>query len=445
MTAPVPSAAPGERAPSGYKLVIVPDELAPDEPDWEECKRQAEVATGLKVEQHTFSILKREVRRWIAHRNAASPALQAESAIQHLREAWATLHNLSADMEAGPIKQQMQKRAVCLRQYLDGLELPDGTYASPALQAETQGVGDLSWLSTSQFTGDERIAYLAGYRDRGHLGTGTAAAPTGQWIDDPHDIEQGQMLNPEWLKLHGLTAKEGSLTYASPALQAEPVPDINGKPATAHSLLAALVDIYDDGQNAPPEYRCYDENAWREVLTAARNFLATMAAEPVEGAPPALQAEPHPSGQSEEFIKGWNSHRRDMEELGQSARPALHAAPTDAQIEAAFRDVWGVWGVTMIDMPHMHFARAVLALAAPGKPHGAYAEVQAERARQDEQWGGPSHDDQHDPVDWDGFIEYQAYWGREQDPRRRFVKIAALAIAAIESIDRKSQGKPQGA
>lgn len=24
-----------------------------------------------------------------------------------------------------------------------------------------------------------------------------------QWIDDPHDIEQGQMLNPEWLKLHG--------------------------------------------------------------------------------------------------------------------------------------------------------------------------------------------------------------------------------------------------
>lgn len=27
-----------------------------------------------------------------------------------------------------------------------------------------------------------------------------------QWIDDPHDIEQGRMLNPAWLKAHGLTA-----------------------------------------------------------------------------------------------------------------------------------------------------------------------------------------------------------------------------------------------
>jgi hypothetical protein len=33
--------------------------------------------------------------------------------------------------------------------------------------------------------------------------TETPAVP--QWIDDPHDIEQGRMLNPEWLKLHGLT------------------------------------------------------------------------------------------------------------------------------------------------------------------------------------------------------------------------------------------------
>ena len=66
------------------------------------------------------------------------------------------------------------------------------------------------------------------------------------------------------------------------------------------------------------------------------------------------------------------------------------------------------------------------------------ADVLAERARQDAQWGGPSHDDQHDPVDWSHFIEEQAYWGREQDPRRRFIKIAALAVAAIESIDRKA-------
>jgi hypothetical protein len=31
-----------------------------------------------------------------------------------------------------------------------------------------------------------------------------------KWIDDPHDIEQGQMLNPAWLKLHGLTAVQAA-------------------------------------------------------------------------------------------------------------------------------------------------------------------------------------------------------------------------------------------
>ena len=76
---PAPAAAPqaGEPvAPEGYKLVVVPDEVAPDEPDWEECVRQAEVSTGLKVDRNTFSIVKREIRRWIAHKYATpSPAL----------------------------------------------------------------------------------------------------------------------------------------------------------------------------------------------------------------------------------------------------------------------------------------------------------------------------------------------------------------------------------
>lgn len=57
-----------QQTPEGFKLVMVPDDVAPDEPDWDECVRQAEVATGLKVERHTFSILKREFRRWLAHR-----------------------------------------------------------------------------------------------------------------------------------------------------------------------------------------------------------------------------------------------------------------------------------------------------------------------------------------------------------------------------------------
>ena len=41
-----------------------------------------------------------------------------------------------------------------------------------------------------------------------HRASTDEAAGVPQWIDDPHDIEQGQMLNPEWLKLHGLTAQQ---------------------------------------------------------------------------------------------------------------------------------------------------------------------------------------------------------------------------------------------
>jgi hypothetical protein len=62
-----PAAAP---APEGYELVMVQNLRPADEPDWDECIRQAEVATGLKVEQHTMSIVIREVRRWLAGRSA---------------------------------------------------------------------------------------------------------------------------------------------------------------------------------------------------------------------------------------------------------------------------------------------------------------------------------------------------------------------------------------
>jgi hypothetical protein len=51
---------------------------------------------------------------------------------------------------------------------------------------------------------------------------------------------------------------------------------INNKPATAHSMLAALIDIYDDAQNNAPEHRCYVESAWGECLRDARALLATL-------------------------------------------------------------------------------------------------------------------------------------------------------------------------
>lgn len=103
-------------------------------------------------------------------------------------------------------------------------------------------------------------------------------------------------------------------------------------------------------------------------------------------------------------------------------------------------------------------------------------EVIDERARQDEQWGGPDHDDGHRLGSWFTYIGKQLNEGRRAAEARlvvhngdlsslfpdvdflaavsetnrtvdklrpplvraRMVKIAALALAAIESIDRKA-------
>lgn len=54
----------------------------------------------------------------------------------------------------------------------------------------------------------------------------TRAGPAGveavpeKWIFDPHDIEQGMMLNPEWLKLYGLTAQQAHQQQQTPAATA---------------------------------------------------------------------------------------------------------------------------------------------------------------------------------------------------------------------------------
>lgn len=58
--------------PEGYKLVMVPEENGP-EPNWEEVRYQAETATGLTIERSTFSIIIREVRRWIAAAQEVKP------------------------------------------------------------------------------------------------------------------------------------------------------------------------------------------------------------------------------------------------------------------------------------------------------------------------------------------------------------------------------------
>jgi hypothetical protein len=73
-----------------------------------------------------------------------------------------------------------------------------------------------------------------------------------------------------------------------------------------------------------------------------------------------------------------------------------------------------------------------------------YDEIQAERQQQDEQWGGPDHDDNHMMWDWYGLIVARADRAAQADQdgeyaayRRRLIQTAALAVAAVESFDRQ--------
>lgn len=63
------------------------------------------------------------------------------------------------------------------------------------------------------------------------------------------------------------------------------------------------------------------------------------------------------------------------------------------------------------------------------------------RREQDARWGGAQHDDDHDELDWQCFIEKQVRDAERAntsaDWRDRMVDIGALAIAAIEWADRK--------
>ncbi len=78
-----------------------------------------------------------------------------------------------------------------------------------------------------------------------------------------------------------------------------------------------------------------------------------------------------------------------------------------------------------------------------------FGEIKRKRAEQDLEHGGPAHDDQYTPVEWAEIIIHQlgkvtTGYREEGEPffstvdcRERFVNIAALAVAAIQSLTRK--------
>lgn len=77
-----------------------------------------------------------------------------------------------------------------------------------------------------------------------------------------------------------------------------------------------------------------------------------------------------------------------------------------------------------------------------------FKEISAERKYQDKKWGGPEHDDLNTCNNWVAYItKYSTGWAWKISPptlvefRRSMVKVAALAVAAIEAVDRELKKK----
>ncbi len=77
-----------------------------------------------------------------------------------------------------------------------------------------------------------------------------------------------------------------------------------------------------------------------------------------------------------------------------------------------------------------------------------YDEITKERVYQDRKWGGPEHDDLQTFNNWVAYImQYATGWAWKIQPptlrefRRSMVKVAALAVAAIEAVDRQLERK----
>lgn len=73
---------------------------------------------------------------------------------------------------------------------------------------------------------------------------------------------------------------------------------------------------------------------------------------------------------------------------------------------------------------------------------GILHQILTERMRQDGQWGGPEHDDQHTNADWIMFIirfvGKAAHWPFDYFAfRKALIQAAALCVAAIEWADRR--------
>jgi alpha-galactosidase len=69
-------------------------------------------------------------------------------------------------------------------------------------------------------------------------------------------------------------------------------------------------------------------------------------------------------------------------------------------------------------------------------------EIQVERRRQDDRWGGPDHDDAHSVGDWQTYIHEHTVKALLAPPgsleqRQRIIQVAALGFAVSACLDRE--------
>lgn len=71
-------------------------------------------------------------------------------------------------------------------------------------------------------------------------------------------------------------------------------------------------------------------------------------------------------------------------------------------------------------------------------------DIDVERTRQIDKWTGVYNDDHYTPMDWHEMIADYNSWARrmatmgsDDKARKRYIQIAALAVAAVEAIDRR--------
>jgi hypothetical protein len=80
-----------------------------------------------------------------------------------------------------------------------------------------------------------------------------------------------------------------------------------------------------------------------------------------------------------------------------------------------------------------------------GATNNVLSDVSSERSRQRDKWDGVFNDDNYTPFDWhemiadyNGWARRMACMGSDDKARTRYIQIAALAVAAVEALDRRS-------